>query len=651
MGQMGEEVRLFVGGLGASVAAQDLERAFGSLGAVRAVEMIRSGDRDFAYIDFVASSPAALRKVFSTYKGCKWKGGCLRVELAKEHYLQRLEREWAAGREDQKKDGEQKERPKMPIVPATRALKIFFPRSRKVKVVSGGKHKRSFERCASHPLALLGLCSCGEHQDQEATDPFEFEHSGYLRLVEKLESKRLDENGSSREVEAAGSNLGSSSIAETSNSERKKKEKQKGDPSSKLPRETKKGKQIEVKRMEGDVNAFVPDEDDLLREKNKKEDKTSGVKASNSKEEKNITSDKEDNDKVLMENESEEEELDEEDGVVLPGLIKKRKAKVETNDTKWDTLFEAAAGLRENEELSEDSFEEQDVEEELEHIQVDQNSSGKVDGSSHETKKINRVRWSSRDTKSATSSKKVLTREECDEEGLDEEGGMLKERRKTEANATKGDNLFGTGVSEALEDEQVTIPDAKKHKSGDRAARHSNKKSRSDKADGSSKEALEGSENGPERKDDQVDRKQQQEKQKDQSWVRFSSWKSLVGDGSGATFSLSTIAGAEPQESNSSASLVPNIKKKGDNSDDQRAKVTTGTSLPVSTSKSTSNDVTESSQHQQLRPSVKALLEKKTCSFMRSPAAEEEWLASKDKLSLDYKAKHRTAVRIKRKSF
>jgi hypothetical protein len=29
------------------------------------------------------------------YNGCKWKGGVLRVEKAKEHYTNRLSREWA----------------------------------------------------------------------------------------------------------------------------------------------------------------------------------------------------------------------------------------------------------------------------------------------------------------------------------------------------------------------------------------------------------------------------------------------------------------------------------------------------------------------------------------------------------------------------
>lgn len=29
------------------------------------------------------------------YNGCKWKGGLLRVEKAKEHYIDRLRREWA----------------------------------------------------------------------------------------------------------------------------------------------------------------------------------------------------------------------------------------------------------------------------------------------------------------------------------------------------------------------------------------------------------------------------------------------------------------------------------------------------------------------------------------------------------------------------
>ncbi|KAE8808680.1 Nucleolar protein 8 [Hordeum vulgare] len=48
----------------------------------------------FAYVDFQCPSHKALAKLFSTYNGCKWKGGKLKLEKAKEHYLVRLKREW-----------------------------------------------------------------------------------------------------------------------------------------------------------------------------------------------------------------------------------------------------------------------------------------------------------------------------------------------------------------------------------------------------------------------------------------------------------------------------------------------------------------------------------------------------------------------------
>lgn len=72
------------------------------------------------------------------YNGCTWKGGKLRLEKAKEHYLVRLKREWA---EDVKVNGP----PDLDVVKSldhsdksgclsqeNANLRIFFPKLRKV---------------------------------------------------------------------------------------------------------------------------------------------------------------------------------------------------------------------------------------------------------------------------------------------------------------------------------------------------------------------------------------------------------------------------------------------------------------------------------------------------------------------------------------
>jgi hypothetical protein len=123
----GGGVRLHVGGLGESVGRDDLLKIFSPMGTVDAVEFVRTKGRSFAYIDFSPSSTNSLTKLFSTYNGCVWKGGRLRLEKAKEHYLARLKREWEAA--SSTSDNTIKAPSDSP--PATH-LNIFFPRLRKV---------------------------------------------------------------------------------------------------------------------------------------------------------------------------------------------------------------------------------------------------------------------------------------------------------------------------------------------------------------------------------------------------------------------------------------------------------------------------------------------------------------------------------------
>ncbi|XP_027067073.1 protein REPRESSOR OF SILENCING 3 isoform X1 [Coffea arabica] len=169
--------RIYVGGLGGNVTAEDLKNTFSSpqLGSVESVEIVRTKGRSFAYLDFVPSSDKGLAKLFSMYNGCMWKGGRLRLEKAKEHYVLRLRREWE---EDAKLsidsnsfDGDavvnmpSLEKPVKAHNLENTQLRIFFPKLRKVKPVplkGTGKHKYSFPRVEVPPLPIH-LCDCEEH--------------------------------------------------------------------------------------------------------------------------------------------------------------------------------------------------------------------------------------------------------------------------------------------------------------------------------------------------------------------------------------------------------------------------------------------------------------------------------------------------------
>ncbi|XP_010157966.1 PREDICTED: nucleolar protein 8, partial [Eurypyga helias] len=101
--------RLYVGGLGHTVSEAELQERFGKFGQVLDAEIITRKDdegnpmKTFAYIS-VSISDADLKKCISILNKTKWKGGTLKIELAKESFLHRL----ATEREEAKL---QKEKP------------------------------------------------------------------------------------------------------------------------------------------------------------------------------------------------------------------------------------------------------------------------------------------------------------------------------------------------------------------------------------------------------------------------------------------------------------------------------------------------------------------------------------------------------------
>ncbi|KAK4769386.1 hypothetical protein SAY86_027536 [Trapa natans] len=170
-----DPVRIFVGGLGEKVTEEELKSIFESrnLGRVEGIDIVRTKGRSFAYCDFLPSSAASLSKLFSMYNGCAWKGGRLRLEKAKEHYVLRMRREWEEdaaliGPQDDAVSAEKvMELPKMPrtSINLEGRINIFFPRLRKVKSLplkGTGKHKYSFQRLEVLPYPKH-FCDCEEH--------------------------------------------------------------------------------------------------------------------------------------------------------------------------------------------------------------------------------------------------------------------------------------------------------------------------------------------------------------------------------------------------------------------------------------------------------------------------------------------------------
>ncbi|XP_016433863.1 uncharacterized protein LOC107760342 [Nicotiana tabacum] len=179
-------IRIYVGGLGECVTAEDLKKTFSTpqLGKVESMDIVRTKGRSFAYLELLPSSDKSLAKLFSTYNGCMWKGGRLRIEKAKEHFFLRLKREWeedaalattsahlpdteevshlaATAAEMTKSLKYQKKGSKMDEM----QLRMYFPKLGKLKSVpfrGTGKHKYSFQR-VEVPSLPIHFCDCEEH--------------------------------------------------------------------------------------------------------------------------------------------------------------------------------------------------------------------------------------------------------------------------------------------------------------------------------------------------------------------------------------------------------------------------------------------------------------------------------------------------------
>ncbi|XP_057312777.1 nucleolar protein 8-like [Hydractinia symbiolongicarpus] len=98
MEQQLSSYRVFVGGLFPSVTKEDLSGKFKSFGNVTDVVVIQRKDdeghvsKTFGYVS-LESTLSKLNKCFALFGGTKWKGHSLKVQLAKEDFMARLEKE------------------------------------------------------------------------------------------------------------------------------------------------------------------------------------------------------------------------------------------------------------------------------------------------------------------------------------------------------------------------------------------------------------------------------------------------------------------------------------------------------------------------------------------------------------------------------
>ncbi|KAK6176824.1 hypothetical protein SNE40_015052 [Patella caerulea] len=90
--------RIHIGGLTPNITKKELKEKFSSFGKVQDVEIKIKKDMDgevfntFAYIDIDAED-SSIQKCFSIFNKAKWKGRTLQLQVAKQHFLTRLEKE------------------------------------------------------------------------------------------------------------------------------------------------------------------------------------------------------------------------------------------------------------------------------------------------------------------------------------------------------------------------------------------------------------------------------------------------------------------------------------------------------------------------------------------------------------------------------
>ncbi|XP_039551302.1 nucleolar protein 8 [Passer montanus] len=175
--------RLYVGGLGHTVSKAELEERFGKFGRVLDTEIITRKDdqgnpmKTFAYIS-VNISDADLKKCISVLNKTKWKGGTLKIELAKESFLHRL----ATEREEAKLQKEKPQRSdQMSLLESLKKKGVVDFHMRAVPGTEVPDHKKWVVGKFGRVLPILHL------RNQQKNKLVKYDPSKYCHNLRKLE--------------------------------------------------------------------------------------------------------------------------------------------------------------------------------------------------------------------------------------------------------------------------------------------------------------------------------------------------------------------------------------------------------------------------------------------------------------------------------
>lgn len=93
---MGEPktVRLYVGNLVRTISDAALKASLSNFGTVSC--FTRNKERNFAHLNLMGKNEKSVDKCISLLHQTRWMGTLLRVEVANEHYMERLQREWTS---------------------------------------------------------------------------------------------------------------------------------------------------------------------------------------------------------------------------------------------------------------------------------------------------------------------------------------------------------------------------------------------------------------------------------------------------------------------------------------------------------------------------------------------------------------------------
>ncbi|KAG8556457.1 hypothetical protein GDO81_018081 [Engystomops pustulosus] len=183
--------RLYVGGITPSVTDSELTERFGRFGKVDQVEIISRKDdqgniiKTFAYMN-INISDTDLKKCFSMLNKTKWKGGVLQIEMAKESFLHKLEKERQVAKE--KKAARQESHPQSDLMQSLEKAGVTdFQMKAAVPGTEVPNHKNWVVSKYGRVLPVLHIKGSNESKI------IKYDPSKYCHNIKKLDNLPLEE--------------------------------------------------------------------------------------------------------------------------------------------------------------------------------------------------------------------------------------------------------------------------------------------------------------------------------------------------------------------------------------------------------------------------------------------------------------------------